>query len=356
MQISLAQPTELGPSEFSAWHSMQRMTGTLANPFLCPEFSVAIGKFRSSARVAVLAQGLEIIGFFPFERRRLGLGVPIGAGLNNCQGLIHVPAAEWDPREVLRASKVSVWQFDKLAQGQRGFERYAAAKVPASAVDLTSGFAVLREKLQARSPEFYRKLDRTVRRLQREVGEIRYVADSRDPVAFRKFIGWKSDQCRRNRWVNAFDRPWVIDMVEYISCVRSDSFASMFSVLYAGETPIAGTFGLRSRDFFAGWFTGYDTRFGKYSPGFIQLLHQAEELAAAGVRLIDLGTGGEGYKQRLRTHELYVTKGMAARGPLTGGAHRIRSDCRTWAGSHAAKHPAVFRAADQLLRHCGQVN
>lgn len=74
--------------------------------------SVAVDKFRSDARVAVLTDGPDIAGFFPFQRRRLGVGAPIGAGMTGCQGLIHAPAAEWDARELLRACQLSVWQFD----------------------------------------------------------------------------------------------------------------------------------------------------------------------------------------------------------------------------------------------------
>ena len=76
MQISVVRPGELGPSEIATWHSMQRQTRSLANPFLCPEFAVAVDNFRSNARVAVLADGSAIVGFFPFERRRSGVGVP----------------------------------------------------------------------------------------------------------------------------------------------------------------------------------------------------------------------------------------------------------------------------------------
>jgi CelD/BcsL family acetyltransferase involved in cellulose biosynthesis len=130
VQISVVRPGELGPSEIATWHSMQRQTGSLASPFLCPEFAIAVGSLRPGARVAVLAEGPTIVGFFPFERRRLRIGVPIGAGMTDCQGLIHSPGLEWDARGLLRACGMSVWQFDHLVEGQRPFQRYAMAVAP----------------------------------------------------------------------------------------------------------------------------------------------------------------------------------------------------------------------------------
>ena len=102
MQISVVRPSELGPSEIATWHSMQSETASLANPFLCPEFSIAVGSFRSAARVAILVDGSTIVGFFPFELRRLGIGVPIGFGLTDCQGVIHSPDVEWNAQELLK--------------------------------------------------------------------------------------------------------------------------------------------------------------------------------------------------------------------------------------------------------------
>ena len=95
-------PDELGSAEIAAWHSMQRATPSLANPFLSPEFAVAVGRTRPNAQVAILMEGQSITGFFPFERRRLGMGVPIGGWLSQYQGLIHAPGAEWEPRELFR--------------------------------------------------------------------------------------------------------------------------------------------------------------------------------------------------------------------------------------------------------------
>ena len=355
VQIAVARPSELGPDEIAVWHSMQGKTRSLANPFLCPEFAVAVGNFRPDARVAVLADGPEIVGFFPFELRRLGVGVPIGAGLTDCQGLIHAPAVEWDPRELLRACKVSVWQFDHLVEGQRPFERYAVAVAPSPVIDLTDGFAAYQEKLRVKSPQFCKDLGRKARKLERDIGELRFVVDSRDMVGLRALMGWKSDQYRRNRRIDIFDRPWIVDIVDYLFSTHSDRFGGLFSLLYAGETPVAAHFGLRSGHVLAHWIPAYDMRFSRQSPGLIQHLQMVEQTAGLGVQLIDMGTGDERYKQTLRSYDLFVAEGMVAQGSLLAGAHRIRSASASWARRQIRQHPAMYRAADQLLRHYGRI-
>jgi CelD/BcsL family acetyltransferase involved in cellulose biosynthesis len=354
MRISLIHPKELSTNEISAWHSMQRNTRSLANPFLCPDFAFGVGQFRSNARVAVLAEGSGIVGFFPFERRQLGIGVPIGAELNNCQGLIHAPALEWEPREVLRACKISAWKFDNLVPGQRPFDCYAMAAVPSAVIDLTAGLPMYQEKQRMKSPQFYKELDRNMRKLQRDSGEIRLVTDSHDISALRLFMRWKSDQCLRNRWVDIFDRPWIVDLIDYLFNTRNDSFSAWFSLLYAGETPVAGQFGLRSGDCFSCWFTAYDTQFASYSPGLIQVLPLVEKLAAAGVQTIDLGDPAP-FKDKLKSHDISFTRGMVTRGPFAAVAHRMRDVSADWARHEIRRCPPLYRAADRLLRCFGRI-
>src|SRR5207248_1906308 len=100
---------------------MQRSTPAPGNPFLAPEFVVAAGRARPATRVAVLSDSSATLGFFAFERRGLGAGVPVAAELTDCQGLIHHPGVEWDARELLRKCRISVWRFDHLVDGQRPF-------------------------------------------------------------------------------------------------------------------------------------------------------------------------------------------------------------------------------------------
>jgi CelD/BcsL family acetyltransferase involved in cellulose biosynthesis len=327
VQISVIRPSELGLEEIAAWHSMQSQSKTLANPFMCPEFAIAVDKFRTDARVAVLTDGSVIAGFFPFQRRcSFGVGFPIASGLTDCQGLIHAPGVEWDPRELLRRCRLSAWKFDHLVEGQAPFERYAFNVVPSPVIDLSGGFASYKEKLRERSPQFCKDLARKARKLEREAGELRFVVDSRDTAGLHALMSWKTDQYRQKGWVNVLDRSWFASLIEYLFSTHTDDFGGILSTLYAGETPVAAHFGLISAHVVAHWFPSYDISVSRQSPGLIQHLWMAEEMAALGVHVIDMGTGTERYKQTLKSYDLVVAEGMVTRGPLFTAAieaHRI---------------------------------
>jgi CelD/BcsL family acetyltransferase involved in cellulose biosynthesis len=355
VQISITRPSELGAAEIARWHWLQRETGTLGNPYLSPEFAIAVDHFRPDARLAVLADGPAIAGFFPFQRRRFGVGVPIAAGLTDCQGLIHAPGVEWNPPELLRACKLTEWQFDHLVTGQVPFQRYVSAVVPSPVIDLTDGFVAYREKLRVKSPRFGSDVARKARRLAREAGALGFVADSDDVTVLRTLMKWKSDQYHRNGWVDVFARPWIADLINYLFSVRSDGFGGLLSVLYAGQTPVAAHFGIRSGPILAHWFPAYDVRFAAQSPGLIQHLRMAEETPALGIGLIDMGTGPERYKHTLKSHDLFVGEGVVTRGALSARAHRVRTAQTDWARRQVKRHPALFRAADRLLRRTGRI-
>ncbi len=348
------RPGELGPAEIAAWQSMQRATPSLANPFLSPEFAVAVGRFRPDAQVAVLTEGQSITGFFPFERRRLSVGVPICGWLTPCQGLIHAPGVEWDPRELLRGCRLSAWRFDNLIADQKLFKPYQAATAPSPMIDLADGFDAYYAKLRVKSPRFCRELARKTRKLGREAGELRIVADSRDTNVLRTLMAWKSDQYRRTSHVDRFERPWLAGLLHTLLATRGDHVSGLLSVLYAGDQPVAAQFGLRTRNLLVGWFPAYDTRFGKYSPGLIQCLQMAEELAAAGIHAIDMGGGAKSYyKETLKSHDIFVAEGIVTGRSVLGAAHRVRSASTQSARRTVRQHPSLHHAADQILRRSG---
>ena len=353
--ISVIQPSELGQAEISAWRDMQHLTPALANPFLSPEFSIAVGRVRPSARVAMLTDGPDITGFFPFERRRLGIGVPIAAGLTDCQGLIHVPGAEWDTRALLRACRISAWQFDHLVSGQKPFARYQSALAPSPVIDLSDGFDSYYASLKASAPAFCNHMARKARKLGREVGEIRLVTNSRDVGLLRTLMTWKSDQYRRTGRLDRFSQAWVVELLDSLLETRTSSLTGILSALYVDDAPIAAHFGLQSSSIMAYWFPAYDTDFAKYSPGLLHHMQFIEERATAGIELIDLGKGTKHYKETLKSRDLFVAEGIVTRPSLAAAAHWTRSVPQAWVIRQIRAHPPLFRAANAVLRRGAQV-
>jgi len=324
---------------------MQSSTPTLANPFLSPEFAITVEKFRPSTRVAVLSEGSSIVGFFPFERHKFDAGTPIARGLTDCQGLIHAPGVQWDPRGLLRSCGLSVWRFDHLVNGQRPFDQYRTAIKPSPIMELTEGFDSYYEKLRARSPQFCRNLERKERKLSREAGRLRFVSDSNDACAFRALIAWKSRQYQRTGQADIFARPWVAGLIGSLFSFRSDHCSGLLSVLYADDIPISAHFGLRGSELLAHWFPAYDVKFSKYSPGVIMHMRMAEFIPSVGVRVIDMGTGIQRYKEELKSNDIFVGVGMVTSGSLLAATHRVMGTGGLWASKAIKKNQPLFQFA-----------
>ncbi|MET7604820.1 GNAT family N-acetyltransferase [Streptomyces avermitilis] len=353
MDITIHRPAELNTSLRRAWHRAMDESPDYANPFLAPEFAAGIGRYRGRAQVAVLREGGEPVGFLPYERNSFGVGRAIGLGLSDCQALVHRPGVTWDPQELLRACGLSVFEFDHLVEEQKPFGRYVTGSFASPVIDLKDGGGSYAEWLRGAYPGLAKTTLKKERRLGRDLGEMRFVYDERDPRALRTLMEWKSAQYRRTGRMDRFSRPWIVDLVNHLFHVRDEHFTGVLSVVYAGDRPVAAHFGPRSRTVFAAWFTAYDPELRYYSPGLIMHLRMAEAAGRDGVRLMDMGRGDKEYKDWLKTRELRVGEGFATRPHPVAAAHRLwRRPVRGLRNTVLA-HPALREPADRLLKTVG---
>ncbi|AKN74761.1 cellulose biosynthesis protein CelD [Streptomyces sp. PBH53] len=353
MEITVHRPEELTSGLRAAWHRAMDESPEYANPFLAPEFAAGVGRFRSGARVAVLRQGGEPVGFLPYERGPFGAGRAIGLGLSDCQALVHRPGVTWDTPELLRACGLSVFEFDHLVCGQRPFEPHVTGTFASPVIDVKPGDGTYPEWLRGTYPGLARTTLKKERRLGRDVGEVRFEFDERDPRMLRTLMRWKSAQYRRTGRMDRFSRPWIVGLVDHLFRVREEHFTGVLSVLYAGDRPVAAHFGPRSSTVLAAWFTAYDPRLPAYSPGLMMHLRTAEAAARHGVTLVDLGRGDKEYKDWLKTRELRVGEGFAARPHPVALARRLwRRPVRGLRNTVLA-HPRLREPADRLLRTAG---
>lgn len=348
---------ELSAPLRAAWHRTMRESPEYGNPFLAPEFAAGVGRCRGTARVAVLHEGGEPVGFFPYERTAFGVGRAVGLGLSDCQALVHRPGVSWDARELLRACGLSVFEFDHLVEEQKPFARHVTGTFASPVIDLTAGGGDggYAQWLRATYPGLAKTTLKKERRLGRDLGELRFVFDERDPAVLRLLMRWKSAQYRRTARMDRFARPWIVALVEHLFQVREEQFTGVLSVVYAGDRPVAAHFGPMSGTVFAAWFTAYDPELRYYSPGLLMHLRMAEAAGRAGVGVLDLGRGAKEYKDWLKTRELRVAEGFVTRPHPVATAHRLwRRPVRGLRNTVLA-HPALRTRADRLLKTVGAV-
>lgn len=364
MKITVIHPHELGEPELARWRSFQQATPALANPFLSPEFSIAVGRLRTQARIAVLSDGPQIVGFFPFERRRFRGGVPIGAGLTDCQGLVHAPGLDWDPHELLRACGLVLWEFDHLVDGQMPFEPYQTLRATSPVMDLAGGFDTYLTQLNRNSTglmkgsikKSLRGLQRKERGLARHAGELRFVFASCDHAALHMLLDWKSAQYLRAGVTDLFARPWIVQLLEQLLDTRTNSCTGILSMLYADGKPVAGHFGLRSDRVMVIWFPAYDRSFAKHSPGLLLHMRMAEAAAADGIHHIDMGRGTQGYKDMFKSRDLFVAEGRVVQRSPAAALHWTRWTLERQLRCVVKENPALYRAAGRIRKHYGRID
>ncbi|MFU8876000.1 GNAT family N-acetyltransferase [Micromonospora sp. SL4-19] len=303
---------------------MQEVQPRLQNPFLAPEFARAVGRHRPTARVAVLQDGPEIVGFFPYEVRHRVIGVPIGSGISDCQGMVHRPGLHWDPIRLLKACGLAVWEFDHLMADQSPFVPYQARVAKSPIIDLSKGYQSYVDDRMT-DGNLIRQTLRKQRRMVRELGEERFEWEDGSEDAMLALRRWKSAQYRRTQQFDRFRTRWIQAVLEELCHSSAADCRAVVSTIYAGDQPVAAHLGLRSRSVLAYWFPSYDVDLARHSAGILLCLRMAEAGAADGIEHIDLGKSEALYKNRLTNDGLPVAEGRVGRSWAVAGARRAQS-------------------------------
>jgi CelD/BcsL family acetyltransferase involved in cellulose biosynthesis len=356
VKITVVHPGELGPPELARWRELQQAVPGMDDPFMSGEFAVAVGRVLDRARVAVLEDPAEgIVGFFPFERRALGVGQGLAAELRGGQGLVHAPGLELDPRALLRACGLVVWEFTDLLPNQALFERHQVLRSPCPIIDLSGGYDRYLAERRRQSRSLVKNVELKVRRMTRDLGPVRFAWDVHDPGDLRLLMRWKSAQYRRTGRTDRFAMPWIVRLVEDLVETRTEACSGVLSMLYAGDRPVAGHFGLAGGPVLTYKFPAYDADVGYYSPGLILNLRLAEAAAAAGLREINLGPGDFDYKQRFKSHDVMMGEGRVARPSVRAGIRWVRSEPIRHFTHLVVSTPGLRHAADLTLKRIGQL-
>jgi CelD/BcsL family acetyltransferase involved in cellulose biosynthesis len=344
-RVSVVTPAELGPAELETWARLQARSLELSSGFLAPEFALAVGEVRPHARVAVLEQDGEAVGFLGFEQGRFGVGRPIGAGLTEVQGVVAPDGLEWDPRALLRGCGLAVLELDRLLASQASPELAGATSWRAPVIELDGTFETYLDGCRARSKKLVSDTFYKLRRLEREHGLVRVENRAGDPEALRAVLAWKSAQYRRSGLADRFADGGIVELVERLLAVRGERFSGVLPTLLVDGKPVAGHVMLRCQHVLTGWFPAYDPAFSRFSPGLILRLLTARSAARAGIEVIELGREGGDYKERLKTGDRLLVETALSRPGVVAGARWARREPERLLRATVVKRPALYATA-----------
>jgi CelD/BcsL family acetyltransferase involved in cellulose biosynthesis len=331
VNVRIVEASALPASERARWSELQRAEPLYRSPFFCPEFTLAVARVRE-VRVAIVEDAGSVAGFLPFETGRVRRGRPVGRPFSDYHGPVLDDAAVIDVRELVRACGLATWSFDHLPAGIAAFAPHVWSRGTSPYLDLSDGYEAAGSEI--------RGAQRKARKLAREVGPLRFTADSDDPDLLAQTIAWK-----RGQYAATGVRDVLADAADRALLGHAARETGMLSVLHAGDQVAAVHLGLRAGGVLHSWFPAYNPELHRYSPGLVLLLELAEAAPALGIRELDFGKGEARYKLALATGTIPLQEGCVGARPLSALPVRLATSAR-----RAIRAAGVHRAARRVLR------
>jgi CelD/BcsL family acetyltransferase involved in cellulose biosynthesis len=338
MNVTLASPDELTDEHVALWTQFQSENAALDSPYCHFGFTKAVSDVRDRVQVAILDEGGKIVGFFPFETMVGSVGRPVGGRLSDFQGVITRPETCWSAEELVRGCGLSAWDFDRVTTAQTQFIDHACQTHEVAHVDLSGGVErYIREKASDGSG-IVRQTERKKRKLEREVGEIRIVADSTDAGLLEELFAWKSAQYQRTKVTDVFAFPWTRELLHNL-LTGTDQLRGVLSALFVGDRPVALHYGLQSHGVLHCWFPVFDEQLSRYSPGAILFMELIRTCPEMGIKRVDLG-GVSQWKSRLMNRTSLICEGSVDLRPVVRGLRQGLRSTHRWLRNSAFRGPA----------------
>lgn len=308
MNVQLKKPEMLTPAEHERWRQIVDCEPAFDSPYFHPEFTQAVSDCRDDVEVAVISDGREPVGFFPFQRCGQQAR-PVGGQLSDAHGIIHDGSLQLEDgqlRQLLRQCGLTAWHYHYQIESQIPAAHWQPQRDVAAVMNLTGGFAAYADRLPSKN--VIRQTERKARKLAREHGAVDFLWHSLQEEHLQQLMDWKSAQYAQSEIADVFAFDWTRQLLRHLWQRTGNELQGLLSVMTVADRPVALHLGLRAGAVLHQWFPAYDPALRDYSPGMIHLLEMARQSATHGVTRIDLGRMCH-YKSRLATDTVDVAAG-----------------------------------------------
>jgi CelD/BcsL family acetyltransferase involved in cellulose biosynthesis len=265
---------------------------------------------RDNIDVCILSRDGTSVGFFPFERIEATVGRPVGGSMSNFQGVIAAPESAWSAEDLVRGARLKTLKFHHQLRDQPQFDPYTTRRVPSPVVDVAGGWDAYLEQRRTAGVSSFNALPRKMRKVERELGALRFVPHTTEPDVFARLVEWKRAQYLRTNTRGSMQHEWGLEVLRRLMQVQGAEFSGTLSALYAGDRLIAAHAGMRSATVWHYWYPAYDPELGRHSPGLVLMFEMCRWAAGAGLNRIDLGPGEGAHKDLFATSETSVGVGQ----------------------------------------------
>ena len=301
----ILRPSALSTDMIDIWHGFMDQSRHLQRGFFSPEFAQACEEAYGDARVVVIYQDDAVVAFFPFQYQtgfpaKLGMAVRIGEGMNDNAGLIAAPGFTIEPGELLRLSGLSHLYLTHLMEDQKQLgltaERYQTGRI----IDLQPGRDTLYASLETDNRKFTRDVERIIRKLPRDNGDLIFTRHPDSPLSFiHQLIERKRAQYDRTGTGDIFELPERRKLMEILAKIDSPYCKLLCTDLTSGEHWLASHMGLLCKGTLSYWFPVYNDQFKKFKPGHILMWKTVFGEECQDIDLIDRGVGDNRAKSEM---------------------------------------------------------
>jgi CelD/BcsL family acetyltransferase involved in cellulose biosynthesis len=316
MRIEAIPAAQLTADQLLLWSQFQCADALIDSPYFRPEFTQAVSAVRNDVEVGILEDGNDIVGFFPFQRCKGNVGLPVGGKMSDFHGVISRQGVIFKPEELLKGCKLSAWHFNHLIAEQETFQPYHWSTAGSPYMDLSGGWHVYEKCQLAEHKISYKRMATKLRQVEREAGKVRLDMHAADVNAFSSMVEWKRKQYRDTGVTDILAVDWTVELLKRILTHKKEPFSGILSVLYIDNILAAVLLSMKSYGVLHGWFSAHSPDYAQFSPGLILWLELAKAAEQWGIRRIDLGKGPEMYKQHIMSDSIAVAEGSVDTRPL----------------------------------------
>ena len=298
--------------DIAAWHRLRDADSRFTSPYFHPGFAQSVQATGRDVSVVLLDDRLgEVVALMPFHREGARMR-PLGWPGADFQGPIAASGLPFDPRNLL-VPGVRSFQFDHLLQTDDTFDPWVISRRASPYIDTEGGLDGYLSRASKSGRQNMSQARRRVAKAQRELGPLRFEADTVDEKLLDQVIDLKRGQYAATGVRDYFADARRVALLRHLLHTRETAFSGILSGVYAGDRLLAAHFGIRADGVLHWWFPVYDPELSSLAPGWILLRELVIASPELGITRIDLGRGEDNYKRWAKTGEDIVCEGLVSR-------------------------------------------